>query len=321
MDPKDIDAARTAWRRQVIAMVLAIAGVTVILLIGPLLDRRADATASSEFVRITLAGLLLLAAASVILATALAIELNRRPPPGALLLVGGVTAAGAIALVAGPAVRLRIGLRARRQNPALAPAIFLLRQAVAGVAVAIILVTFARLLPHAVDPVSIDLRHFSLHPWSATRLALLTGLLACHAAALWACTLILSAALAPWRVAAASGLRLRVLLDLDCPRLCDGARRRTSTVDAADDWSGPLVLGLRHRRDVGGAAGGVVSAYDRRRADSGAVRGVPGAGASLVSVRRLFRGSGAANGHLVAIRGAGTATLGDAAGTVERRAG
>ena len=235
MDPKDIDAARTAWRRQVIAMVLAIAGVTVILLIGPLLDRRADATASSEFVRTTLAGLLLLAAASVILATALAIELNRRPPPGALLLVGGVTAAGAIALVAGPAVRLRIGLRARRQTPALAPAIFLLRQAVAGVAVAIILVTFARLLPHAVDPVSIDLRHFSLHPWSGTRLALLTGLLACHAAALWACTLILSAALAPWRVVAASGLRLRVLLIWIAPAFA------TALVAELRQWTLPAI--------------------------------------------------------------------------------
>ncbi len=212
MDPKVLDAARSAWRRHVIAAVLAIAGITVLLLMGPVLDRRAGATTSSEFARTTGAGLLLLIAAAAILTAALAIELGRRPPSSALLLIGGVTTAGAIALVAGPMVRLRIALRARRQNTDLAPAIFMLRQALAGVAVAIILVTFARLLPTAVDPFSIDLRHFSLHPWNATRLALLTGLLACHAAALWTCTLILSAALASWRVSRSAAWRLRVVL-------------------------------------------------------------------------------------------------------------
>ena len=212
MAPKDLDAARTAWRRQVIAAVLAIAGFTVLLLIGPVLDRRAEAATSHEFVRTTVAAILLLAGASVILAFALAIELGRRPPSSALLLVGGVTTAGAIALVAGPAVRLRIGLRSSRQNTDHAPAMFLVRQSLAGVAMAVILVTFAWLLPHVVDPVSLDLRHFSLHPWNATRLALLTGLLACHEAALWSGTLILSAALARWRVVEAAGLRLRILL-------------------------------------------------------------------------------------------------------------
>ncbi len=160
----------------------------------------------------TTTALLCLAAASAIVATALAIEIGRRPPPSALFLVGGVAVAAAIALLAGPVVRLRIGLRSVRRPTEHAPAGFLLRQVLAGVAVAIILVVFARLLPHAVDPVTIDLRRFSLHPWSATRLALLTGILACHAAALWACTLMLSAALSPWRVGAAIGLRVRILV-------------------------------------------------------------------------------------------------------------
>ena len=43
MSPADLDAARNAWRRRVVAVVLAIAGITVLLLIGPVLDRRAAA--------------------------------------------------------------------------------------------------------------------------------------------------------------------------------------------------------------------------------------------------------------------------------------
>ncbi len=235
--PADLGAARGAWHRQVIAVVLAIVGVTVLLLIGPVLDRRAAATNSLGFLRETTSALLLLAAASTIVAIALAIELGRRPPPGALLLVGGVTTAAAIALLAGPVVRLRIGLRAVRRHSAHSPAGFLLAQLVAGAAVAFLLVVFARLLPHAVDPVTVDLRHFSLHPWSATRLALLTGILTCHAAALWTCTLLLSAALARWRVAAAPAMRLRIALLWIAPSLI------TVIVSVIRGWTLPT-LGL-----------------------------------------------------------------------------
>ena len=48
---------------------------------------------------------------------ALALDAGQRPSAAALLLLGGVTVAAAIGLLAGPAVRLRVAARATRQEP------------------------------------------------------------------------------------------------------------------------------------------------------------------------------------------------------------
>jgi signal transduction histidine kinase len=207
--PADIRRARHAWRRAVGAAVLAVIGVTLLLLIGPLLDRRSAASGRREFVRSTAAALALLACGSAAFWGALALAAGQRPSAAALLLLGGATISGAIGLLAGPTVRLRIAFRKKRQQPGRSSLRFLVAQLLAGVAVAAVLVLFERLLHYAVDPAAVDLRHFSLHPWGAGRLALLVGILCCHIGALWACTLVLSAALARWRVPA-SGTALRV---------------------------------------------------------------------------------------------------------------
>ena len=142
----------------------------------------------------------LVVAAGLIVWAALALWLGATPGSPAVLLLGGLTAAAVVALLAGPAVRLRIAARAhRRERTGVAPFSSALLQILAGVVVAAIVVAFDWLLLHAVDPSAVDLRHFSLHPWVAGRLALLTGILASHVAALWAGTLILNASLAGWR--------------------------------------------------------------------------------------------------------------------------
>src|SRR4051812_19385790 len=237
LSPGTLDNARRTWRRQLVAALLGIVALTVLLLIGPVLDRRAAATTAGDFLRATTISLVLLAAGSLVIGIALAIELGRRPPPNALLLAGGATMAAAIALLAGPILRLRIALGARRRNVEDATAGFLIRQFVAGIAIAAILVVFEFVLPRAVDPVTADLRRFSLYPWTANRLALLTGILACHAAALWTCTLILSAALARWRVSTTAGARVAILLLWIAPSVAVGA------VAPIRGWSLP-VLGL-----------------------------------------------------------------------------
>ncbi|HEU4938310.1 MAG TPA: HAMP domain-containing sensor histidine kinase [Vicinamibacterales bacterium] len=210
--PDTLDTARRTWRRHVAAALLWIAGITILLVLGPVLDRRAQATTARDFLRSTALSLLLLAAGSAVIGVALAIELGRRPPPSVLVLTAGATTAAAIALLAGPVVRLRIALRARRQNVEGAAVGFISRQLLAGIAVAAVLLVFELLLPRVVDPVTADLRRFSLYPWNAKRLALLTGVLASHAAALWTATLILSAALARWRLSTAARSRIQVLL-------------------------------------------------------------------------------------------------------------
>ena len=209
---RELSAARNTWRRRIAAAVLVVFAVTMLLLIGPVLDRRARAVQPRPFIAATAAALALLAAAAVTLWVALAIGLGDWPETGTVLLLGGVTTAAAVALVASPLVRIRVAWRTARRSAAAEPLRFVLLQLLAGAIVAGVLVLFARLLPRAVDPSEIDLRHFSLHPWNTARLALLTGILACHAAALWICTLILGATLARWRLPRSVVGALRLLV-------------------------------------------------------------------------------------------------------------
>ncbi len=195
----DLEAARDRARRQIAALVIAIGGITLLLLAGPLLDRRAAARESSGEIRMSVAiGALLAAGAAV---EWLAIRVATDAPlsgPVALLVSGAAAAALAATAVSG-AVHLRITLRAARRPPQERTRLFLFAQVACGILLACLLAGFERLLGLNVDPVSIDLRHFSLHPWSGPRLAVLAGILLYHAAILWAGALGCVTALAPWR--------------------------------------------------------------------------------------------------------------------------
>jgi signal transduction histidine kinase len=217
VDPQTLRAARTACRRRLGALMLALLGCTAFLLIGPLLDRRIRG-ARHTYVRATLGALSFTAVGGLLFWAAVAVAMNARPSTAVSLLVGGTTAAALLSLLAGPAARLRTAMRGR--------ALFLDRpsiklfatQLLAGAGVAALIVLFYLLLGRVIDPVSIDLRHFSLHPWSLPRITLLTGIVAGHLAVLWAGTLLLAAAAAPWRVPrSAVGLRLAVLTSWMAP--------------------------------------------------------------------------------------------------------
>ena len=65
--PREIAEARNFWRRQVAAVVLVVFGITILLLIGPLLDRRAAAVQPGPFVEATLSAVGLLAAGAATL--------------------------------------------------------------------------------------------------------------------------------------------------------------------------------------------------------------------------------------------------------------
>ena len=139
------------------AVVLAIAAITLLLLIGPVLDRRAAATGAAEFLaadrRIALA---LLACGSLVVwhRCAWRSALGQRPPPVPCCCSAGSRRPRRCRLLAGPR-RLRVRpARATAHAPSRRPAPFLRSQlARRGVAVAIVLVVFERLLPRAVDPV------------------------------------------------------------------------------------------------------------------------------------------------------------------------
>ena len=196
----DLQHARARWRQRVIASVLAIAGVAILLLIGPVLDHRAAAREPGTYVRGTAAALLLLAAGGYALWRAWATAVGTVPRMPTVLMLGGASVAAAIALLVSPAARLRLVRRNGRSWIEDARARFGAMQLSAGVIAVGLVIAFDRLLSCAVDPVSVDLRHFSLHPWNGARVLLLGGILACHVAALWAATLVFAAAASRWRL-------------------------------------------------------------------------------------------------------------------------
>ncbi len=212
--PEQIARARSEWRRQVLAAVLVVLAITILLLIGPALDRRAAARTHRAYCAATAVAAALLLAGAGVMWFALRLVLESGLRWHAELLVSGATAAALVALLASPAVRLRIAWRARRHSSSDRRLRFGLEQVLAGIAVAALVALFERMLRAVLDEASVDLRHFSLHPWSAERLTLLGGILAWHLAVLWAATLVVAASLSRWRLTRA--WRLDAVLALAC---------------------------------------------------------------------------------------------------------
>ena len=213
VSPASLREARTSWRRRVGTLVIVVVGVTMLLMIGPLLDRRAAARDERTFIRTTMSAIAIAAIGGVVVWLAFVVQARGLPHTSVTLLMAGFTAASIVALLAGPAARLRVALRDRRSAASPGALRFVALQIAAGSTMAALIVVFQRLLDIAVDPLSVDLRHLSLHPWGdGTRAVLLVGILAIHLAVLWAGALTLTAAVSGWRLPRRGvGLRLFVL--------------------------------------------------------------------------------------------------------------
>ena len=198
---QQIARARALLRRHVLAVVLGILAVTLMLLIGPLLDRRVRDRHGSDpaYARTTVGAALLVFAGAVVSWAAIEVAAEGRPEYPVLLLVGGSAAAGIIALLAAPMSRWRARRRRARREPARAWGGFVAHQLLAGLAVAGVVALFAGALRQVLDVAPVDLQHFSLHPWSSGRLTLLAGILTSNLAALWAATTIFAVAITGWR--------------------------------------------------------------------------------------------------------------------------
>ena len=197
--PAQIRSARMELRRRVLAVVIGIVAVTVLLLMGPILDRREVVTDGRAYVRLTAAATALLLAGAALGWAALDMAFAEGPGAHAALLVCGATLAGGVALLSAPVARLKV-LARRRHAPASTPASFALAQLLAGGIVAGLLVLFEVVLRRALDGAPVDLRHFSLHPWGGPRLTLLAAILATNAATVWGATLVLVGSLSKWRI-------------------------------------------------------------------------------------------------------------------------
>jgi hypothetical protein len=196
-------AERARLRRTVVGAAIAVLAFTVLLLGGPLLDNRSAARSPPREWRLTLTILAVIVSGAALLALAFLIS----PWSGAVgnrsafrLLLGGITAAAVSATVVSGAIRLRLSLRSSRRPPDAHRLRFVAMQLACGLVLAGLLVLFERVLGRSIDPASVDLRHFSLHPWTAPRLATLSGILFGHAAVLWTGALVCVLALARWRL-------------------------------------------------------------------------------------------------------------------------
>jgi signal transduction histidine kinase len=207
-------ATRTAWRRRLGAVVLGVLTLTLLLLIGPLLDRRSAAGAGvgSPYHTYTVGAAVLVVAAAAVGWVALDLGFQGGPGIDTLLLVCSGATAGVLALLAAPVTRARAALRRQRRWPADAWAPFIVQQLIAGIVLAAALAIDAWILQATLQSVEVDLRHFSLHPWGTRRLTLLAAILTCQIATVWSATLVLVTALSRWRVPLRAGSAVSVTI-------------------------------------------------------------------------------------------------------------
>jgi signal transduction histidine kinase len=215
----DLAQARAHWRRAAASITEMTAAVFLLLFCGPLLDLRDRRTGARAYivavaaiaaVLFTSRALFRIASpadwsnAEIFSAAAYASPLLRpllASPLDFLLTAAYAGALVALLFFAFEDWRVR---RRRARQPIESPlmiAVFVAIQLVAGAIVTALLQAQHRLLADTSQNTTLDLLHFSLHPWNPALLALQTGIVIWDATALTACVLVLRAAYLPWRVA------------------------------------------------------------------------------------------------------------------------
>ncbi|HEU4692690.1 MAG TPA: hypothetical protein VFS23_30215, partial [Vicinamibacterales bacterium] len=217
VESEDLAATRTRWRAASRSAALTVLALTVLLFTGPLVDWRNRCRAVRPYVTamMSIAGVIVVArvilrAASpadwsdaavfsgVDYASALLAPLLTSPFD--FLLTSGAAFALVILLLFGVEA-FRLHTRHRRRAISDAPLPFVITQLLAGVAVAAVIFGHVLLLRNTITYSSLDLVHFSLHPWEMSRITLQVGLLMAHAAAIGLAVVIFRAALHRWRIA------------------------------------------------------------------------------------------------------------------------
>jgi signal transduction histidine kinase len=216
---EDLENTRERWRRATWSFAMMALGVTLVLLIAPVLDWRNRARAPAAYAAAVIAAATLMVAARLVLRMASPADwsnasifsavdyASQRLQPllvspfdflATCLMAGGVTSLFLFAVEA-----WRTHARAGRRSPD-TPSRFIgyvATQLAAGVAVAAILLTHQALVRDTIANTSLDLLHFALRPLDPARLALQIGLVVAHATAVGLAAIALRAAQAPWRVA------------------------------------------------------------------------------------------------------------------------
>jgi signal transduction histidine kinase len=192
VEPSDLAEARGRWRSRTVGAVAALLGLTVLLCASPFIESRLRSRATPAVVTATLGLVVMLALGRFLLHFA-AVQIfgERNAAPAdlllwALLLVAYVWIAIDLLdrrRVARPRPRLRGGDARTIARVATA-------YLAAGALAAALLWAYARFLQNVVSRTNLDLLHFSLHPLSASRLAVGFGLILLHASVIWCAAMV-----------------------------------------------------------------------------------------------------------------------------------
>ena len=216
--PEDLAATRARWWQATTSIALMVAAVTVLLLIGPLLDYRNRARSPAPYAKATLGAAALIIAGRGLMRAASPADwtdahLFSATPYASGLLPGLLTSsfdfvltwlmvAALLGLAWFAVEKWRVHEARRRLTVQPGPrlAAYLATQLFAGAAVAGVLLAHEAVLQDTITQTTLELVHFSLQPWDASRAALQVGLIALHAIVMGGAVLILRAALVRWRL-------------------------------------------------------------------------------------------------------------------------
>jgi signal transduction histidine kinase len=206
----DVAASRVGLRRMAIGLVLTILALACALLLIPLGEWRTRTRSRRDYILAALLSVGSVCAARLLLW--LAVPPAFAGPPvihggapladrlGLLLrspldfLFTALAALGLVLIAASVVDRARLARRPTRPGlMAAGPIAIAVLAGSAGVAT-LALVAYQSFLSETMASASTDLLRFSLHPWSSARLEMAAGLVLSHAAAIWACVVLLRAA-------------------------------------------------------------------------------------------------------------------------------
>jgi signal transduction histidine kinase len=214
---EDVSLIRHRWTRAANFLGVIAAALAMLLMTGPLLDWRNRARRPRPYLTAAALSALLVVTARAALGAASPADWSDAnlftgatyaspltplfASPFAFVLTWlTVAALVALALDAVESYGLYVGARRRRSPAVDQPASFLLGQLLAGVVLAGLLLAHQRLLGDTIASTTLDLVHFSLEPWDASRTALQVGLIVAHATVAAAGVLLLRMALAGCRL-------------------------------------------------------------------------------------------------------------------------
>ncbi len=210
---EDLARTRALWHRRVRSLALVVMVVALLLCTSRVVELRAAARAPGSYA----------SASGVLLAMVIALRLLLwlAVPPGIAdwtvfsaatyssgifpaafrspidFLLSAAALAAVVALLAGGLERRRLALHHSLLEHSTNVHLFALRQLLAGAAVAALVLGYQRFLDDTLARSSVDVLHFSIHPWDPGRLSLDVGLILFHAVVMWTAVLLLRFASTP----------------------------------------------------------------------------------------------------------------------------